>query len=101
LEHSPFEFTDISAKKPWDEDWKRHCRSRIKGCDGAIALVSRNTEKAAGQLWEVRTAKEEAVPIIGIYVSQNDRPGRLPVEFNNVQVRDWTWENIRAFLARL
>ena len=40
-ERSPFEFIDMSVKQPWDENWKANCRSRIRGCDGVIALVSR------------------------------------------------------------
>jgi hypothetical protein len=35
---SPFEFIDMSLKEPFDEKWKTQCRSRIKGCDGVIAL---------------------------------------------------------------
>ena len=48
LDQSPFEFTDMSAQEPWDEKWKTNCRSRIKGCDGVIGLISKNTPKAAG-----------------------------------------------------
>jgi hypothetical protein len=91
----------MSAKKPWDEEWKRHCRTRIKGCDGVIALVSRNTASASGQLWEIKTAKEEAVPILGIYTSPTDRPASLPSELAGVRVTGWTWANIKAFLDRL
>jgi hypothetical protein len=28
---SPFEFTDMSVKEPWDTDWKNQVRTRIKG----------------------------------------------------------------------
>src|SRR6266852_627593 len=62
---SPFEFVDMSAKEPWDEKWKTNCRIRVKGCDGVIALVSKNTAKADGELWEIRCAKEEKVPVRG------------------------------------
>lgn len=100
-ERTPFDFVDMSAKKPWDEAWKTQCRSRIKGCDGVIALVSRNTANAAGELWEIKTAREEGVPIMGMYISQDNRPISLPTELSGVLIRDWAWDNIRNFLNRL
>ena len=42
---SPFEFVDMSVKQPWDNAWKTNCRTKIKGCDGIIALVSKNTDR--------------------------------------------------------
>lgn len=98
---SPFEWTDMSVKQPWDSDWRNRCRSRIKGCDGMIAMVSRNTADATGQLYEVRTALEEGVPVLGVYTTQDNRPYTLPAEFQRVRVVDWSWSNISAFLSHL
>jgi hypothetical protein len=100
-EKSPFEFVDMSVKEPWDEKWKTQCRTRIKGCDGTIALVSTNTKNAAGQLWEVKTSKEEGVPVRGVYTTTDNRPASQPAEFSGVRVVDWTWANIKAFLDSL
>ena len=100
-ERSLFSFVDMSVKEPWDEKWKTQCRTRIKGCDGTIALVSTNTRNAAGQLWEVKASKEEAVPVRGIYTTTDKRPSSLPAEFSGVRVVDWTWANIKAFLDSL
>lgn len=100
-ENSPFEFVDMSVKEPWSNSWKTQCRTRIKGCDGVIALVSKNTTKAEGQLWEVKCAKEESVPVRGIYVSTDNRPSSLPKEFDGVRVVNWTWANITNFVASL
>ena len=98
---SPFTFVDMSVKEPWSEKWKTQCRTRIKGCDGVIALVSKNTLRADGQLWEVRCAKEEGVPIRGIYTSTDSRPARLPEEFSGIMVMNWTWSNISGFVESL
>ena len=100
-EKSPFEFVDMSVKEPWSEKWKTQCRTKIKGCDGMIALVSKRTAKADGQLWEIKCAKEEIVPIRGIYVSVDDRPSSLPNELDGVRVVDWTWNNIEHFIDSL
>jgi len=95
---SPFEFINMSVNEPWDERWKTQCRSRIRGCDGMIALVSKNTKSASGALWEIKTAKEEQVPVRGVYTTVDDRPATLPSELSGVRVVAWTWDNIKAFL---
>lgn len=100
-ERSPFEFVDMSVKEPWDDQWKLRCRTRIKGCDGVIALVSTNTARAVGQLWEIRCAKEEGVPILGIYTTADNRPTTVPAELSGVAVVGWTWANIQSFLNRI
>jgi hypothetical protein len=100
-EKSPFEFVDIPVKEAWDEKWKTNCRTRIKGCDGVIALVRKNTAKAEGALWEVRCAKEEKVPVRGFYCTTDNRPATLPAEFGGVKVVDWTWPNIASFINSL
>ena len=100
-EKSSFSFTDMSVKEPWDEEWKKKCKTRIKGCDGVIALVSKNTAKASGELWEIKTAGEEGVPILAIYTTTDDRPTSLPTELAGIGVKAWTWANISNFLDKL
>jgi hypothetical protein len=98
---SPFAFVDMSVKEPWDEKWKTNCRTRIKGCDGVLALVSKNTAKGTGALWEVSCAKDERMPVRGVYCTTDNRPAILPAEFTGVRVVAWTWDNIAAFINSL
>jgi hypothetical protein len=100
-DRTPFEFVDMSVKEPWDSSWKTNCRTKIKGCDGIIALVSKSTQQAEGQLWEIDCSKQEGKPILGIYTTQNNRPATLPSQLNGVRVADWTWDNIKNFIDRL
>jgi nucleoside 2-deoxyribosyltransferase len=73
LAGSPIDYVDMSAKEPWSEDWKTNCRSRIRGCDGVIALLSRNTLSAAGAKWEIGCAVNEKKPLLGVYIHKNDK----------------------------
>lgn len=98
---SPFEFVDMSVKEPWDSQWKSRCRSKICGCDGMIALLSSSTPGADGQLWEIACAKQERIPVIGMYVSDTDRPSYLPSELQGVRIVAWTWPNIANFIDSL
>ncbi len=102
-EKSPFAFVDMSVKEPWDEKWKTNCRTKIKGCDGMIALVSKKTAGADGALWEVKCGKEElgASKIRGIYVDSDKKPSSLPAEFTGIRVVEWKWSNIESFLDSL
>jgi hypothetical protein len=61
-EDSPFEFVDMSVKEPWDTNWKARCRAKMRRCDGVIALLSRNTMRAEGALWEMKCASERVSP---------------------------------------
>lgn len=98
---TPFAWTDMSVKEPWSNDWKSRARTRIKGCDGMIAFVTRNTAQASGQLYEIRTAREEGVPLFPMYARQEDRPTNLPDPLSRTHIYDWTWANISSFLARI
>ena len=98
--HSPFEFIDMSVKEPWSNAWKTRCRTRIKGCDGVIALLSKKALNADGARWEMRCAIEEGVPIIGVHIHANDK-GAIPPELRGKKVIEWTWKGIKMFLDSL
>ncbi len=98
-DNSPFEFVDMSVKEPWSSDWQTKCRARIKGCDGVIALISKNTPSATGQLFEIRAAGEEKVPTMLMY-SSSDRPS-LPSSLSGRLINVWSWDNIKSFINRL
>ena len=96
----PFDFVDMSVKQPWDEKWKTNCRTRIKGCDGFIALISKNTKKASGELWEIDCAKDEKIPMIGIYIdgaTSSDKPDNM----YGILCKEWTWNNVLRFIESL
>jgi hypothetical protein len=99
-EKTPFELVDMSVKQPWDNDWKTQCRSRIRGCKGVIGIITNNTTRASGQLWELSCAYEERKPVFLMY-GNNDRPVNLPAPVAGRQINLWTWPNIAAFLNRL
>ncbi len=100
-ERSPFEFVDMSVKEPWDSAWKTRCRTKIKGCDGVLIIVTKKTRNADGQLWEIKCAKEEGVARRGIWGYSDDKPAYLPSELDGVRIVNWTWDNIKNWLDTL
>lgn len=100
-EKSPFDFIDMSVKKPWKSaEWKRRCRTKIKGCDGVIALISKRTHLASGARWEIRCALEENIPTIGMQIKWKDK-GAKPKELKNKRMIRWTWNNIEYFINNI
>ena len=99
-ERSPFDFIDMSVKEPWDEKWKTNCRTKIKSCDGVIALLSKKTYNADGARWEMNCANEEKIPIIGVHIDKDDK-GAIPPELMDKKVIEWTWPGIASFINSL
>jgi nucleoside 2-deoxyribosyltransferase len=97
-EHSPFNFTDMSVKKPWaEEKWKKECRKRIKSCDAVIVLLSKNTWHSSGTRWEIRCAKEEEIPIYGMHIKKKNR-GAIPKELEDSEIITWSWNNLEDII---
>ena len=98
---TPFEFVDMSVKEPWDSSWKTNCRIKIIGCDGVLAIVTKSTRSASGQLWEMKCAKEEYIPRQGIWGDKRNKPLFLPQELVGTRIVDWTWDNIASWIRSL
>lgn len=96
---TPFDFVDMSAKEPWDSSWKTHCRTRIRGCDGTVAIITSNTRNAEGQLWEIRCSQKEGVPVL--FLDGNGSVTRAPAPNETKGLVPWTWANVSAFLSRI
>jgi hypothetical protein len=97
---SPFEFVDMSLNEPFDDRWKTRCRVRIQGCDGVIALISEHTAHATGARWEMWCARDERIPLLGVYVSKDYRPSPPP-ELAGCRVVEWSWDGIAHFVNSL
>lgn len=93
---APFEFVDMGVKEPYDEEWKKHVRTRIKRSDGVIALISKNSLNSSGQKWEIQCAKDEKKKLRGIWAYSADR---TKVEGVNTVV--WSDDNINDFIDSL
>lgn len=99
-EKSPFTFIDMSVKEPWTEKtWKDKCREKIQKCDGMIVLLSKNTWHASGARWEIKCAKEEKVPVIGLHIKKNDK-GAIPPELHGKKIIEWSWDKLDKFINR-
>ena len=95
----PFGFTEMSVKKEWDEQWRVQCRYRIRSCNALIALITADLEMSSGALWEIRTADELGVPILGVYANGASIVN-CPEDLLGKLKSDWNWDEISRFIAR-
>jgi hypothetical protein len=100
-ERSPFTFVDMSVKQPWNEKvWKKKCRTKIKSCDGMIVLLSKYTWHSSGARWEIKCAKEEGIPVIGMHINKRDQ-GAIPPELEGEKIITWTWDNLAKEIRKI
>ncbi|MNS35956.1 hypothetical protein [Brevundimonas bullata] len=93
---SPFEYIDMSVKEAYDEEWKKKVRTRILRSDGVLAIVTKNSLTSSGQKWEIQCAKEEGIPLKGIWAYKDDR-----TDLSGVNTMIWTWDNIATWIDNL
>jgi hypothetical protein len=93
---SPFEYIDMSVKEAYTSEWKEKVRTRIRRSHGVIALVSKNSLTSSGQKWEIACAREEKIPVLGIWAYTDDR-----TNLDGVRTVVWTWDAIKDFIDSL
>lgn len=97
-ERTPFSFVDMSVKKPWpDKEWKDKCRAKIKRCNGVIVLLSNKTWHSSGARWEIKCAKEEGIPVVGMHIKKNNKFA-IPPELNGCKIITWSWDNLHKVI---
>lgn len=92
---TPFEWTDMSVDNPYETGWKERVRTRIRRSDGLIALISAHTPQATGQLWEIQCAKEEGVPVLGLWLGDYRTK---PAVMGSSPCVVWTWDAVANFI---
>lgn len=99
-ENSPFSFIDMSVKKPWKSEWKKKCRTKIKSCDGVIVLLSNKTYHSSGARWEIKCAKEEEIPVVGMHIRKNKKSA-IPPELKGEKIITWNWKNLGNLISSI
>lgn len=94
-----WQIIDWSLHEPFDEKWKTQTRPRIARSDVVIMLVGPKTYRAEGAIWEVDCAKEERVPVFGVWISKTKR-GPIPSCLSSRNVIPWTWDGIARMMRK-
>lgn len=94
---TPFTVQDWSSKSPLPQkQWEALIRSKIGKTDMLVVLVGNSMASASGVAKEIAMAKEQNVPILGVYVNGAGTGSALPAGLPRNRVISWTWKNVAA-----
>lgn len=65
-----------------------------------IVLLSKNTWHSGGARWEIKCAKEERIPVIGMHIKKNDQ-GAIPPELRGIKIITWSWDNLANVIKKI
>ncbi|AWX59049.1 hypothetical protein AB432_030145 [Brevibacillus brevis] len=92
---TPFSIQDWSAKSSMPQSkWEAIVEEKIKKTNMLIVLVGKYMASATGVKKEIKMAKDNDVPIFGVYVGGADSSSNLPDGLLRSRVVKWDWEKI-------
>ncbi|MCA6070461.1 MAG: TIR domain-containing protein [Endomicrobium sp.] len=92
---TPFDIEDWSSKEQiFQSEWEREIRDKINRCNLLIVLVGTQTHRAKGVLKEISFAKNQNVPIFGIYIDNASQYSTLPEGLLSCKTISWDWDKI-------
>jgi len=99
---TPFFIQDWSAKSSMAEsEWEKIVKDKINRSNMLIVLVGKYMASASGVAKEIAMAKEQNVPIFGVYVSGADMSSTLPAGLARNRTITWNWDNIAAAVTQM
>lgn len=93
----------MPQKKSWESAWKAECQETVSSCDGTIGIITANTIRADGQLWELRCAYDSQMRVLLIGDDEAcDMPAKkFPELIRDEDINPWDISTIKMFLNRL
>jgi len=99
---TPFNIEDWSSKSVLPEKvWEQQLKIKINKCHILVVLVGLKTSSATGVVKEISFAKEQNVPIFGVYVGGANSTTALPSGLQRNRTISWNWEGIAKAIDQL
>ncbi|MDA8427653.1 MAG: TIR domain-containing protein [Geobacteraceae bacterium] len=99
---TPFSIQDWSAKSSLPQSqWETIVKDKINKCNLLIVLVGKTMASATGVAKEIQMAKDQDVPVFGVYVDGADKNSNLPTGLNRNRTISWNWENIASAITQM
>ncbi|WP_299886941.1 TIR domain-containing protein [uncultured Lacinutrix sp.] len=93
--NTPFNIEDWSSKKELPQkEWEELINKKVNKCNMLIVLVGKKTYTATGVIKEINFAKENDVPIFGVYVDGANSKTSLPYGLQRNRTISWKWSTI-------
>ncbi|OED47180.1 hypothetical protein ACH42_03260 [Endozoicomonas sp. (ex Bugula neritina AB1)] len=92
---TPFSIQDWSAKSSMAQsEWEEIVKEKINKCNMVIVLSGKTMASATGVAKEIAMAKEQDVPVFGVYVDGANTTSNLPKGLQRNRTISWKWDNI-------
>lgn len=92
---TPFSIEDWSSKSSLPQaQWEALIKSKINKCNKLIVLSGKTMASATGVSKEITMAKDQNVPVFGVYVDGANTSSNLPTGLARNRTISWNWDNI-------
>lgn len=92
---TPFSVEDWSSKATLPQaEWEKLIKGKINNCNMLIVLVGKTMASATGVAKEITMAKDQNVPVFGIYVDGANTSSNLPTGLQRNRTIAWDWAKV-------
>jgi len=99
---TPFSIQDWSAKSSMPQSqWEALVKEKIGKCNMLIVLVGKTMASASGVAQEIKMAKDQDVPVFGVYAGGADSSSNLPEGLQRNRTIKWNWDDIAAAVKQM
>ncbi len=99
---TPFTIQDWSAKSSMPQSkWEAIVKEKINKTNMLIVLVGKYMASASGVAKEIKMAKEQKVPVFGVYVGGANTSSNLPTGLQRNRTIAWDWEKIANAIDKM
>lgn len=99
---TPFSIEDWSSKSSLPQaQWEALIKDKINKCNMLIVLVGKTMASATGVAKEIKMAKDQDVPVFGVYVGGADSSNNLPDGLQRNRTIAWEWEKIASAIDQV
>jgi CHASE2 domain-containing sensor protein len=99
---TPFSIHDWSAKSSMPQSqWEKIVKEKINKCNMLIVLVGKYMASATGVAKEITMAKDQDVPVFGVYVGGANTSSNLPSGLQRNRTIAWDWDKIASAIDQV
>ena len=92
---TPFSIEDWSSKSSLPQSqWESLINAKINKCNMLIVLCGQTMASASGVPKEIAMAKDNNVPVFGVYVDGANSSSNLPNGLQRNRTISWNWDSI-------
>ncbi len=96
---TPFSIQDWSSKSTLPQtQWEASIKDKINKCNMLIVLVGKSMSTATGVVKEIKMAKDQNVPVFGVYIDGADSSSTLPEGLLRNRTIAWDWDKIASMV---